>query len=232
MTMTKTPGNPGPGGNRRFPRRLMVLLLVGVLGVAFTSCGSDDTSDVATDGADSAAGTEGEQTAAVEITGDGLGPMPEGVRVATAENDPVAGTPAPELVGTDFAGNELVIGNDGRAKVIYFVAHWCPHCQDEIPVVQELIDDGVQPEAVDIYAVSTAVDEGQGNFPPQAWLIDENFTPPVVRDSAGNELFRAFGGSSFPYAVYLDAGNNIVARTAGGMEKSVTTELWNLAAGG
>ena len=30
-----------------------------------------------------------------------------------------------------FDGADVAIANDGRAKLILFLAHWCPHCQEQ-----------------------------------------------------------------------------------------------------
>ena len=37
----------------------------------------------------------------------------------------------------DFEGDAVAITNDGRPKIILLFAHWCPHCQNEVPVVTE-----------------------------------------------------------------------------------------------
>ena len=91
-------------------------------------------------------------------------------------------------------GRWRCIEADGSPKAIYFIAHWCPHCQAEVPLVQGLIDDGRKPDALDIYAVSTAVDRGRGNYPPVDWLEEEGFTPIVVRDDDASSAFVEFGG--------------------------------------
>ena len=54
----------------------------------------------------------------VEVTGSPISPLPEGAQ------DPAIGSPAPEVVGADFAGNTVSIKNDGRPKIILFLAHW------------------------------------------------------------------------------------------------------------
>ena len=137
-----------------------------------------------------------------------------------------------DRTGTAFDGSEVVIGNDGRAKAIYFVAHWCPHCQAEIPLIQELIDDGKLPGSLDVYAVSTAVDQGRGNYPPSEWLEDEGFTPTVIRDDDAVSALVAYGASSFPFAVYVNDENEVVARTAGSMSGAQLEQLWQATSAG
>lgn len=54
----------------------------------------------------------------VEVTGNSLARLPEGGA------DPSLGAPTPEVVGADFAGNTVSIVNDGRPKLLLFLAHW------------------------------------------------------------------------------------------------------------
>ncbi|MEM9134678.1 MAG: TlpA disulfide reductase family protein [Actinomycetota bacterium] len=218
MTTTSAPTN----SNRGFLLALVGLVVAGlaIVAVVATTVGGDDGTPLADD-----------QTAEVTVTGDALAGLPNGVAIGVAETDPVVGQTAPSLIGTDFAGDEVAIEADGRPKAVYFLAHWCPHCQDEVPAVQSLIDAGVQPDGLDIYAVSTAVDAGSGNYPPQAWLEREGFEPTVVRDDAQGTAFASFGGGGFPYVVFLDGDNQVVARAAGNLDDTATTQLWELTAG-
>lgn len=171
--------------------------------------------------------TNVQQTAAVELSGDNLTAMPSELSVSNAANDPAAGEVAPTLVGTDFEDITITIEPDGRAKVIYFLAHWCPVCQAEVPVLQQLIAGGQLPADVDVYAVSTGVDGGRGNYPPESWLETEGFQPVTMRDDATSSAFAAFGGASFPFAVYLDADHKVIARSAGQVPEAQTVDLWN-----
>ena len=225
MTSSAKASGPASGpqtsSNRGFLLIVVGIVAVGLLGIAVlaTNRNSDDSTTV-------------DQTAAVEISGDALIPLPEGVSVGTADTDPAFGTTAPTLTATDFSGNDVTIGPDGRPKAIYFLAHWCPHCQTEVPVVQDLIDEGSLPDGMDVYAVSTAVDRGRGNYPPQTWLEDEGFEPVTVRDDDASSALVAFGGSSFPYVVYLDGDNQVFARSAGSLAPEAIASLWSgLAAG-
>ena len=217
MTTTSAPES----SSRGFLIAMIALVVIGMalVAVVATTIGGDDGIPLAD-----------EQTAEVEVDGDRLAPLAGGVSVGVAGTDPVVGQTAPSMVGTDFAGEEVTIEADGRPKVVYFLAHWCPHCQEEVPAVQALIDEGLQPEDLDIYAVSTAVDAGNGNYPPQAWLEREGLTATVVRDDAQGTAFASYGGTGFPYAIFLDGDNEVVARAAGNLEDAVTTELWELTA--
>ncbi len=174
--------------------------------------------------------SDGAETAPVTVSGAAL-PQLEGGGVFSDEaDDPAIGSVAPTLTGTNFNGSEVSIGPDGRAKVVYFLAHWCPHCQDEVNLINELVADGVQPSEIDLYAVTIAVDETRPNYPPSEWL--ENFPGTVMRDSAENEAGLASGISGIPYTLYLDGENNLIARSVGSLEKDQVLNLWNVVASG
>lgn len=216
--------NSGAPNNRVFVLSIIGIVVLGLAAVAYfasTRTGGESTASRATDGA---------ETAAVTTEGEPLTRLPEDVRVSDETSDPDFGQVAPTLTGTGFDGGEVTIGADGSPKVVYFLAHWCSHCQAEVPLVQQLIEDGRVPEGLDIYGVSTAVDSGQGNYPPSAWLDREGFGPTVVRDDADSSGYVAFGGGGFPYVVYLDGENRVVARSSGSLDADTIEQLWGLTA--
>ena len=69
--------------------------------------------------------------------------------------------------GKDYDGNPVTItpGEDGPLMLV-FLAHWCPHCNAEIPVLQEWEASGAIPEDLSIVGVSTAVVRDRPNYPP------------------------------------------------------------------
>ncbi|MCB1246710.1 MAG: TlpA family protein disulfide reductase [Acidimicrobiia bacterium] len=156
------------------------------------------------------------------ITGDFLPPMPQGASVDTS----ATGETIPKLEGQDFDGSEVVVDPaDGRAKGVVFLAHWCPHCQAEVPRVQEWIDaTGGDPD-VDIYSVSTSMNSGQPNYPPSAWLDREGWTPPVIRDNKQNEALISYGAGGFPYWVFTNSDGTVAVRTSGELTIDQLTEI-------
>ncbi len=218
---TQTIANPSQGSNTGFIVAVAAILVIGLGAVAF----------LVTNRGEGASTVEaGEQVGEVTIEGSALSPMPQGVNLTDSSTEPSFGQPIPTLIGTDFDGGDVVIEDDGRPKVIYFLAHWCPHCQREVPQVQSLIDAGRVPEGLDLYAVSTAVDRGRGNFPVSTWLEEEGFTVPVARDDAASSALLAFGNGGFPYAVYVDGDNNLLARSSGELGADAIASLWELTA--
>jgi cytochrome c biogenesis protein CcmG, thiol:disulfide interchange protein DsbE len=132
------------------------------------------------------------------------------------DNDGAVGLPAPEVSATDFDGTPVTIAADGRAKAILFLAHWCPHCQAEVPLVQTWVSAGGVPEGVDLVSVATGIDPAQPNYPPEAWLEREGWTPPVIADPT-NTVAAAYGLTLYPFWVFVGADGTVVARAAGAM---------------
>jgi len=95
------------------------------------------------------------------------------------------------------------------------VAHWCPHCQAEVPVVMDHLADTPMPDDVELVMVSTSVKAEADNYPPEQWLDAEGWTGPVLADSAESTGAAALGVGGFPYFVAVDADGKVVARTSG-----------------
>jgi thiol-disulfide isomerase/thioredoxin len=157
----------------------------------------------------SAPGTAG--PAAPVITGAALPEFPYQLPDAP---DPAVGMPAPEVRGADFTGKQVAIANDGRPKVILFIAHWCPHCQREVPLIQAWVNAGGVPSGVDLVSVATSINPRQPNYPPDAWLAREGWTVPVIADPT-NTVAGAYGLPAFPYWVFVGPDGNVRARAVG-----------------
>jgi hypothetical protein len=68
---------------------------------------------------------------------------------------------------------------------------------------------------VDLYGVSTGVAEDRGNYPPGQWLRRENWPVPTLLDDAQGTAAQAYGLSSYPFFVAVDASGKVVARQSG-----------------
>lgn len=134
--------------------------------------------------------------------------------------DASLGMRAPEVAGADFDGRAVEVRPDGRPKMIAFLAHWCPHCQREVPMVTAWVDGGGIPDGVDLVAVATGTDPDRANFPPGPWLEREGWPAPVVVDDEDQTVGRAFGLSGYPFWVFLDADHAVVGRVAGSLSQS------------
>ncbi len=134
--------------------------------------------------------------------------------------DPAVGLVPPELTGQDFAGAPVSITDDGEPKVVMFLAHWCPHCQREVPKVQSWLDTNGMPPGVSLYAVPTATVEGRDNYPPSQWLLGKNWTVPVLVDDAAGTAATAWGLRSYPYFVAVGPDGTVVKRASGELSEA------------
>jgi cytochrome c biogenesis protein CcmG/thiol:disulfide interchange protein DsbE len=132
-------------------------------------------------------------------------------------SDPAIGITAPTVTGEDWNGNQYTIGPDGRPKIIVMVAHWCPHCQRDVPVLQQWIDDGGLPDDVDMYAVTVLTNRLRdgSTYPPSKWLESVGWTLPTLMDDEGGSIASAYGLTSTPTYVVLDGENKNLGRIAG-----------------
>jgi cytochrome c biogenesis protein CcmG/thiol:disulfide interchange protein DsbE len=108
---------------------------------------------------------------------------------------------------------------NGKAKILLFLAHWCPHCQAEVPVVQDWIDSGNLPGDIDLISVSSSIDPNRPNYPPNEWLEREGWTAPVIVDESGT-VADAYGLSAFPYWVFVNADGTVAGRLTGELAAS------------
>lgn len=145
----------------------------------------------------------------VEVTG---APLP---LFDVTAGDPTVGLEAPTATGTDWNDVETSIEADGRSKIVIFLAHWCSHCQAEVPVVQAWLDGGNLPDNVDLYSVTTSTDRLRPNWPPQDWLEEEGWTAPVIMDDQIGTIAGSYGMSGTPFYVVLDGENRVIRRVSG-----------------
>jgi cytochrome c biogenesis protein CcmG/thiol:disulfide interchange protein DsbE len=180
-----------------------VLAAVVLVALAVALIGGGGGDDGATTASSDAA-----TTGTVVVSGT---PLPE---LTDSADDPAVGMTFPTLTGVDQSGEPMTISADGGPMMVLFVAHWCPHCQREVPVVQSWVDDDGLPPGVDLVTVSTAIDPSRPNYPPDAWLAREGWTAPVLVDSDGTAATAA-GLPAYPYFVAVDGDGKVAVRTTG-----------------
>lgn len=147
--------------------------------------------------------------ARVTVTGDALPKLPD------TGSDPAIGMTAPEVSGKSFKGDSVAITRDGRAKAIIFLAHWCSHCQAEVPKVQQWLNEHGAPKNVDMYSVVTGIDASRPNYPPDKWLEREGWTIPVIVDDQAGSAQNIYGLPGFPFFVFVDGSGKVVFRVSG-----------------
>jgi cytochrome c biogenesis protein CcmG/thiol:disulfide interchange protein DsbE len=181
---------------------VVVIALVAVIAIVASGGGDDDGSTATTV-------PGGSEVRPVAITGDPLPPFGD-------SPDPAVGLAAPAIEGAGFDGSPVSVDpGSGRVTVVVFLAHWCPHCQREVPVLTGWEAEGGLPEGVDVISVATATAADRPNYPPSSWLAGENWPFPVIADDPSYTAGQAYGLSSFPYFVILDADGNVSSRASG-----------------
>jgi cytochrome c biogenesis protein CcmG, thiol:disulfide interchange protein DsbE len=136
--------------------------------------------------------------------------------------DAAVGQPIPTVEGETFDGSAVRIGADGQPKVVLFLAHWCPHCQAEVPRLQTWLNDNGMPTDVEVVSVATSTTSTRANYPPGAWLRREGWSVPTLVDDEEATAAAAFGLTGFPFFVAVDAEGNVVSRASG----ELSIEQW------
>lgn len=189
-----------------------------LLAVGLAACGSDEP-----DAGTGTTTTLNEISPSVDVVGSPLEELPSGP-------DPAVGLVAPEVTAPGFTGKPVSIQHDGTAKVIVFLAHWCPHCQAEVTELAPFFSSLEVPEGVELYSVATSTSSTRPNYPPSDWLLEAGWQLPVLIDTADSEIARAYGLSAFPFWVVVDGDGVVLVRNEGGLGvDAVDALLANLA---
>lgn len=163
---------------------------------------------------------------AVEVTGAALPPAGAS---GSSGADPAVGMTIPTVVGQTFDGAPLTIAPTGRPMIILGVAHWCPHCQAEVPRLQEWLDANGMPSDVELVTVATATDATRPNYPPGAWLRTEGWSVPTLADDRDANAAAAYGIAGFPAFVVVGADGKVLARASGELTVAQWEQLLTLA---
>lgn len=193
----------------------IAVVAVALAALIVVVAGGDDTSEATetTTAVTSAFPTSQPAT----ITGDPLSPYESGA------DDAAIGTAAPVVKGLNFGGDEITLDSANGAYMVVFLAHWCPHCNAEVPRLIDWKKSGAVPADLDVVGVATAVAEDAPNFPPAEWFNNKGWPWPVLVDqSAGDgvagEVAKAYGASGWPYFVIVGADGKVKARASGEVE--------------
>ena len=190
---------------------VVALILVALLIAVFTSGSS---SEDGVDGGDVTTPSElSEQNQPVTVGGAVLPPL------ADPASDPAVGTPAPGLEGRTFDGTTVnITPGDGQAYMVVFLAHWCPHCNAEIPRLVSWFESGRVPENLRVVGISTAVASDRPNYPPSEWIVETKWPWEIMADSAEVTAAEAYGVSGFPFFAVIGEDGLVKVRASGELE--------------
>ena len=201
-------------GNGKFIVGAIIAMIIGGAAiVAISSSGSESNTSSANIS----------EFSDITVTGDALPGFD------SASTDASIGMTAPIVSGKGFTGTEITTDGAGTPTLLVFLAHWCPHCQREVPLLVEWEKNGETPTGIDVIAVATGTDPANPNFPPSEWLAREEFPAlwPVIADSADKKAADAFGLSGYPFFVLVDAQGKVFKRLSGEIPMDELTAIIN-----
>ncbi len=183
---------------------VVIVALAAVIAFAITG-DEDETTPVAS----------GPQVAPFDdlvIEGTSLPQMPENAA------DAALGLAAPAFSTISFDGQSVRLAPaDGTTRLIGFFAHWCPHCQAELPRVVDYLGSTGLPDGVEVVAVSTSATADLGNYPPSAWFAAEQWPGVVLLDDEFGRIADAYGLRNYPMWVVVSPEGTVIERNSGEM---------------
>jgi thiol-disulfide isomerase/thioredoxin len=187
---------------------LLAVVIIAVL-AATAFGGSDSSSSKAGSSSSGRGSTGGHEQAPVQVDGKVLPTFVD------STGDPAVGQTIPTVTGVSvFDGSPVALEPTGKPQAFVFLAHWCPHCQDEVPRLVALAKAG-KLAGVDVIGIATGTNVNAPNYPPSKWLKKEQWPFPVLADSTGYGALHAFGVSAFPGFVLVDANGKVAGRSTG-----------------
>ena len=196
---------------------VVAVVVVGIVAVVVAGSGSKSSGGSASPSGGTVVPNGKLDYGQVSVSGTNLTPMPD------SGADPMVGSVIPSVTGQQFDGKQLTIAPNGKPHIIMVVAHWCSHCQAEVPRVQKWLDASGMPADIDLVTVATSNDPAKGNFPAADWLRREQWSVPTIVDDKQSQAGGALGVSGFPYFIVTDAQGKVVYRTSG----EITEDQWN-----
>lgn len=218
-------GAPGKGSGRSGPNPVIIVgavvaavLVAAVVAIIAAGGGGSDSGSSGGDRVQNAPVAPGllderipdvlaREVRPLEVDGD---PLPPYVNEA---DDPAIGMRPPTIFGEAPDGTGHTVSPDlADPTLLVFLAHWCPACDEELPVYAELAASGLFPDNLNVYAVLTSITPGRPGFPPAQWLADGGWEFDTIVDmpdmDRGGEFVAssAYGLTATPFSVLIDDG--------------------------
>ena len=126
------------------------------------------------------------------------------------------GTRAPDFTAEAVDGGGISLGGgEGEATMLVFFATWCPHCQNEAPIISEM-----EEEYEDLRIIMAGIDNSQGDNPQAVRdFVDEyNISSPAVYEPSLGVEYQVPG---YPAVYFIDGSGEIVAANSGEAPREV-----------
>lgn len=199
---------------------IAVVVVAAVFAIGITGGGSGGPTGDGTDGTSVTTTTSGGGSTGpgefqpVRIDGVDLVPLGE------AAPDAAIGLEAPILRGFNSAHQPVTIdaAASGTPTMIVFLAHWCPHCNREVPRLLEWKSRGLVPENLRVVGITTGSRSDLPNWPPSSWLAKFEWPWEVLADSGAQDAARAYGVDGYPFMVLVDGNGKVAHRMSGEVE--------------
>lgn len=126
------------------------------------------------------------------------------------------GTQAPDFTAETVNGEEVSLNGGGQdATMLVFFATWCPHCQNEAPIISDM-----ESEYEDLRILMIGIDQAQGDNPQKvSEFVDEyDISSPAIYEPA---LGAEYQVSGYPTVYFVDGNGQIVAANSGEAPREV-----------
>jgi thiol-disulfide isomerase/thioredoxin len=216
----------GEGGSKLWMWAGLAVIIVVAAIVAVVAASGDDKAIVQGSGTSDSVSGPGALPDSQPVKIDGAA-LPS---FTATEGDTAVGMTAPTLEGSNFTGGAVKADAADGAYMLVFLAHWCPHCNAEIPKLLDWKHSGAVPADLRVIGVATAVDSTQDNYPPGQWISNRGWEWPVLVDefdgarNAGKGA-QAYGATGWPYFVIVGTDGKVKVRYSGEIEAAELEKL-------
>lgn len=125
-----------------------------------------------------------------------------------------------------YTDTEMTVDpTDGTARAWLIWAHWCPHCQRELPPLSDwYVENADLYPNVELLSITSSIDPTRGN-PLEPYLDDLQLPFPTIMDP-DLDLAEQFGLSAYPFWVFTAGDGTTLLRVAGYLEVEQVAEIF------
>jgi thiol-disulfide isomerase/thioredoxin len=124
------------------------------------------------------------------------------------------GSTAPRFTAETVEGGEVSVGDGGTGStMLVFFATWCPHCNNEAPIISDLKD-----QYEDLRAVMIGIDGEDDQEKVWEFVEHHDIAGPAVYQPSLRSTYRVSG---YPITYVLNGNDEVVAAHTGEAPSSV-----------